>query len=56
VKHYRVYKLSEPKGRIVNGKDLYAAHDDDALQKAEQDDECPVCEIWQGPNKVGAVE
>jgi hypothetical protein len=56
VKHYRVYKLSEPKGRIVKGKDIHAVHDADALRKAEQDEECPVCEVWQGAKKVGAIE
>ena len=56
MKHYRVYKLAEPKGRIVKAKDVHAAHDAEALQHAEQDEDCPVCEIWQGPKKVGYVE
>lgn len=56
MKHYRVYKLSGPKGSIVNGKDVLAADDGEALDKAEQDDDCPVCEVWQGTNKVGSIE
>jgi hypothetical protein len=56
VKHYRVYKLAEPKGRIVKAKDVHAAHDDEALQRAEQDEDCPVCEVWQGAKKVGYLE
>ena len=56
MKHYRVYKLAEPKGRIVKAKDVHAAHDDEALQRAEQDEDCPVCEVWQGAKKVGYLE
>lgn len=56
MKHYRVYKLAEPKGRIVNGKDVLAEDDSDALDKAEQDEDCPVCEVWQGAKKVGSIE
>ena len=56
MKHYRVYKLSDAKGRIVNGKDVFAEDDSEALDKAEQDQDCPVCEVWQGTKMVGSVE
>ncbi len=56
MKHYRVYKLSEQSGRIVKGKDLMAESDSEAMQEAEADPDCPVCEVWQGTNIVGAVE
>jgi hypothetical protein len=56
MKHYRVYKLAEPNGRILKGKDVHASDDASALSVAEQDEDCPICEVWQGSNKVGAVE
>ena len=56
VAHYRVYKLREPKGRIVKGKDVEAADDREAMCAAHQDPDCPVCEVWRGPKKVGDVE
>lgn len=56
MKHYRVYKLAEPDGRIVKGKDLHAEGDLAALREAEADPDCPVCEVWQGAKKVGSVD
>lgn len=54
--HYRVYKLSERTGRIVKGKDLDAPSDDAAVKAAERDGDCPTCEVWRGPEKVGSVD
>jgi len=56
VKHYRVYKLKERKGRIVKGKDIEAPDDREAMKQAEADADCPVCEVWQAARKVGTVE
>ena len=55
MKHYRVYKLAEPNGPIVKGKDVEAADDDHAIREAKADEDCPVCEIWQGVKKVGSI-
>jgi hypothetical protein len=56
MKHYRVYKLNRPKGRIVKGKDMHAANDAEALREAAGDADCPVCEVWQGTSKIGSIE
>ena len=56
MKHYRVYKLREPKGRIVKGKDLHASDDQQAMQEAQDDEDCPICEVWQGTKKVGSID
>ena len=55
-KHYRIYKVSDCSGRIVNGKDAEAINDTDAMTKAEADDDCPRREIWERARKVGTVE
>lgn len=55
MKHYRVYKLTEPDGRILKGKDVLADDDDQAMRDAQTDEDCPVCEVWQGVKKVGSV-
>lgn len=55
MKHYRVYKLRNRDGGIVKGKDVEAASDHDALHHAEADDDCPICEVWQGAKKVGSI-
>lgn len=54
MKHYRVYKLGR-RGDIVKGKDVVAADDGKAMQEARDDDDCPVCEVWQGTKKVGSI-
>ena len=56
MKHYRVYKLANRDGRIVKGKDLHAPDDGAALKEASDDADCPVCEVWQGPKKVGSID
>ena len=56
MKHYRVYSLDKPKGRILKGKDMHASDDREAIAAAESDEDCPVCEVWQGAKKVGSVE
>ena len=54
--HYRVYKLRERDGGIVKGKDVEAVDDVTAMREAEADQDCPVCEIWRGANKVGTID
>ncbi len=55
MKHYRVYKLAKPEGGIVKGKDVLAADDREAMREAVDDDDCPICEVWQGAKKVGSI-
>ncbi len=55
LRSYRVYKLTEPEGRIVKGKDVNAEDDQQAMEQADQDEDCPVCEVWQGTKKVGEI-
>ena len=59
MKHYRVYKLNKPRatgGKIVNGKDVLAPDDQQAMHEACEDPDCPICEVWQGTKKVGTIE
>jgi hypothetical protein len=56
MERYRVYKLDEPKGRIVKGKDLFAADDAQAMHEACKDPDCPVCEVWRGTRKIDTIE
>jgi len=54
--HYRVYKLNDGSRNIVKGKDVEAPNDDEAMRAAEQDPDCPVCEVWTGTRQVGSIE
>ena len=54
--HYRVYKLDEDSRRIVKAKDIEAGDDEQAMQAAKHDPDCPVCEVWTGARDVGSIE
>jgi len=56
MKHYRVYKLAAHQGRIMKGKDIEAVDDSEAMEKAAEDEDCPICEVWQSTKKVGSVD
>ena len=55
MKHYRINKVVKPGGRPLKTKDILAADDEQAVARAEGDDDCPVCEVYHAGNKVGAV-
>ena len=56
MKHYRINKLTTPDGVTVKTRDILAADDDEAVARAREDDDCPVCEVYQSGKKVGAIE
>lgn len=55
MKHYRVNKLTKPDGAIVKRKDILASNDQQAIARAEGDEDCPVCEVWHAGAKVGSI-
>lgn len=55
MKHYRVNKLAKPDGEIVKAKDILANDDNQALQTARDDADCPICDVLHNGKKVGSV-
>jgi hypothetical protein len=55
MKHYRINKLAKPDGVIVKKKDVLAANDREAVQRAAASDDCPVCEVLRDGKIVGQV-
>jgi hypothetical protein len=55
MKHYRINKVARPGGRPLKTKDILASTDAQAVARAEEDDDCPVCEVLHAGHKVGAV-
>jgi hypothetical protein len=55
MKHYRINKVAEPGGHTLKAKDILASNDEQAVARAEGDDDCPVCEVYRAGQKVGAV-
>lgn len=55
VKHYRINKVTEPGGTVLKKKDVLAASDRDALQRAADSDDCPVCDVLRDGETIGSV-
>jgi len=55
MKHYRINKVTAPGGKTLKAKDILAATDKQAVARAEDDEDCPVCEVYHAGRKVGAV-
>lgn len=55
MKHYRVNKVAKPNGAVVKSKDILASDHKAAVTSARDDQDCPICEVWHGGQKVGSV-
>jgi hypothetical protein len=55
VKLYRINKLTGPGGTVVKKKDVLAASDRDAVQRAADSEDCPVCDVLKDGQTVGSV-
>jgi hypothetical protein len=55
MKHYRVNKLAKPEGVVVKSKDILAKSDTEAVQKAREDDDCPICDVLHAGKRVGSI-
>lgn len=55
MKLYRINKVAKPGGLVVKTKDVLAQSDREAVQKAADSADCPVCEVLKDGRPVGAV-
>ena len=55
MKLYRINKVSKPGGVVLKKKDVLAISDKDAVQKAADSPDCPVCEILKDGQPVGSI-
>ena len=55
MKLYRVNKLAKPDGVVVKKKDILAASDSEAVERAADSPDCPVCEVLRDGQKVGSI-
>jgi hypothetical protein len=55
MKHYRINKLSKLGGMVLKKRDVLAVSDRDAVQKAADSEDCPVCEVLEDGRQVGSV-
>jgi hypothetical protein len=55
MKLYRINKVTQPGGVVLKKKDVLAGSDREAVQKAADSEDCPVCEILKDGQPVGSV-
>jgi hypothetical protein len=55
MKHYRVNKVTKPDGMVLKRKDILAQDDRQALARAADDEDCPVCDVLHAGKKVGTI-
>jgi hypothetical protein len=50
-----VNKVTEPDGKVLKKKDILAANDSDAMNRATDDEDCPTCDVYVRGSKVGSI-
>ena len=55
MKHYRINKVTSPGGKVVKRKDILAKDDRQAIARAEDDEDCPVCDVLHAGRPIGSV-
>jgi hypothetical protein len=55
VKLYRINKVDKPGGRTLNKKDVLANSDQEAMRRAEDSADCPVCDVLRDGRRIGSV-
>lgn len=55
MQHYRINKVTKPGGAVLKKKDVLATSDREALQRAADSPDCPVCEVLKDGQQVGAI-
>lgn len=52
---YRVNKLAKPGGAVIKKKDILAASDKHAVDRAAETSDCPICEVLRDGQKIGSI-
>ena len=55
MRHYRINKVSRPGGVVLKKKDVLAASDREAVQKAAESEDCPVCDVLKDGHPIGSI-
>ena len=55
MKLYRINKVAELGGSVIKKTDVLAASDREAVRRAEDSADCPICEVLRDGRPVGMV-
>ena len=52
---YRINKVEEPGGPPIKKRDVLARNDAEAVKRAEDSEDCPVCDVLRDGQVIGTV-
>jgi len=55
MKLYRINKLAKPGGAVLKKKDVLAASDGEAMARARESRDCPICDVVRDGQMVGSI-
>ena len=55
MRHYRINKVARPGGKVVKKIDVLAGSDQEAVEKAADSSDCPVCEVLKDGRPIGSI-
>ncbi len=55
MKLYRINKVAKSGGPVLKKKDVLAKSDSEAMRRAEESPDCPVCDVLHNGQPVGSV-
>ena len=55
MKHYRIEKVARPGGVVLKKKDILAESDREAMARAEDSADCPICDVRKDGQVIGTV-
>jgi hypothetical protein len=55
VKHYRIDKVTKPGGAVLKRRDVLASSDTEAMKRAEESPDCPICEVLRDGKPIGRI-
>lgn len=55
MKLYRINKVTKLGGHVLKKKDVLAKSDREAVQKAADSQDCPVCEVLKDGQQIGSI-
>jgi hypothetical protein len=55
MKLYRINKVNKPGGMVLKKKDVLAVSDEDAVRKAADSQDCPICDVLKDGQHVASI-
>jgi len=55
MKLYRINKIAGPGGAVLKKKDVLVTSDKEALNRAKESRDCPICDVMRDGQLVGSL-